>query len=200
MWTTRARAAAVIIAVLTASGCSEMERNAGQSPSRLTIMSILTASGTGAVATSFVSGPLLSDVEDADGGIFNDFAQVNMRVTLRDIGAPGVSAAPTQLNDVTISRYRVTYRRSDGRNTPGVDVPRSFDGALTLTIPAGGTGTAVIELVRHVAKVEAPLAGLVNNFVVLTTIADVTLFGRDLAGNEVSATGSVQIDFANFGD
>ena len=30
---------------------------------------------------------------------------------------------PSLNNEVTINRYRVVYRRSDGRNAPGVDVP-----------------------------------------------------------------------------
>ena len=31
---------------------------------------------------------------------------------------------------VTLTRYRVDFRRTDGRNTPGVDVPYGFDGGL----------------------------------------------------------------------
>ena len=27
-----------------------------------------------------------------------------------------------------MTRYRVEFRRTDGRNTPGVDVPYGFDG------------------------------------------------------------------------
>ena len=198
-WFTRARAVAIVVAAVASSSCGEFVREQGHSPSQLTIMSINTASGTGGVATSFTSGPLLSDVQDDTGTIFDDFGQATVRVTLKDLGAPGAPASPTSFNDVTISRYRVTYRRSDGRNTAGVDVPRAFDGAMTVTIPAGSSTTMVFELVRHVAKLEAPLAALATNPVVITTIADVTFFGRDQAGNDVSATGSVQINFANFG-
>ena len=82
----------------------------------------------------------------------------------------------------------------------GVDVPFAFDGAITTTIPANGTTTATFELVRHVAKDEAPLAALASNPAIITTIADVTFFGRDQVGNEVSAAGSILIDFGNFGD
>ena len=48
------------------------------------------------------------------------------------------------------------YIRADGRNTPGVDVPYGFDGALTATV--SGSTTVGFELVRHIAKEEAPLA------------------------------------------
>ena len=71
-------------------------------------------------------------------------------------------------------------------------------GAVTLTIPANQTGTGVIELVRHVAKLEAPLFVLGSSPEVLTMIAEVTFYGRDQAGNDVSASGNVQINFANF--
>ena len=45
---------------------------------------------------------------------------------------------------------------TDGRNTPGVDVPYPFDGALTVTA-LGRALTGDFTLVRVQAKVEAPL-------------------------------------------
>ncbi len=73
----------------------------------------------------------------------------------KDIGPPtGTAPSPSPNNEVTINRYRVVFRRSDGRNTPGVDVPYGFDGAATGTIPSGGTLTLGFEIVRHVAKLE----------------------------------------------
>lgn len=207
-WFTRASAAVVMTGALTASGCGEFVRQS-RSPSQLILVNILTAAGSGSVPTTFVNGPLLSDVRDDTGTIFDDFGQANFRVILRDLGAPGLTATATALNDVTITRYRVVYKRSDGRNKhvcmvpkpqpEEIAVPCPFDGAVTVTIAAGGTGLTVFELVRHVAKLEPPLGVLATNPIVLTAIADVTFFGRDQAGNEVSATGSVQVNFANFG-
>lgn len=185
------------IAAMLSSGCGEFVRQS-RSPSQLVIVGIGTAPSTdGTVPTTFAVRPLLSDVLTGLA-VFDDFGQVTLRVILRDPGGPGSPTAPSTLNDVTITRYTVTYRRSDGRNTPGVDVPRPIDGAVTFTVRVDQTGVGVIELVRHVAKLEAPLAALSSSAVVLTTIADVTFYGRDQAGNEVSATGNVQINFANF--
>src|SRR5688572_3346073 len=185
-----------VIAALVSSSCGEFVRSSN-SPTQLVINQILVAAGSGTVATSFVSGPLLSDVQAATGTIFDDFGQVTLRAILRDQGLPGgVAPSSTAVNDVTISRYRIVYSRSDGRNTPGVDVPFPIDGAMTVTIPIGGSAAGVFELVRHVAKAEAPLVVLRNNPVVIAMIADVTFFGRDQAGNEVSVSGSVQINFA----
>ena len=179
---TRAGAAAVVIAAVMFSGCGEFVRQS-QSPSQLVINSLLTASGSGTVATTFVSGPLLSDVVASSGTIFDDFGQVTLSAILRDQGTPAVT--PSAVNDVTITRYRVRYVRSDGRNVEGADVPHAFDGGLSLTVPAGGTtpAAAVFELVRHIAKAEAPLLALRTNAVVLSTIAEVTFLGRDQAGH-----------------
>jgi hypothetical protein len=101
---------------------------------------------------------------------------------------------------VTITRYRVVYRRTDGRNVQGVDVPYAFDGGVTGTVPLGGTVTLSFELVRHVAKLEPPLAQLRSNGSLIYTIADITFFGKDRVGNDIQATGSIQVDFGNFAD
>ena len=56
------------------------------------------------------------------------------------------------------------------------------------------------ELVRVIAKKESPLVNLVNSSAIVTIIAEVTFFGRDQVGNDVSVSGLIQIDFGNFGD
>ena len=199
MWLTRGGAAVLVTAVLS-SGCGEFVRQS-QSPSQLVIDSILTARGAGVIPTTFESGPLLSDVPAAGETVFDDFGQATLRVILRDPGPSGSPTAASSLNSVTVTRYTVTYTRSGGPNgqdTPGVDVPRPIDGAVTFTIQAGEAAAGVVELVRHVAKLEAPLAVLGSSPEVLTMIAEVTFHGRDQAGNDLSATGNVQINFANF--
>jgi hypothetical protein len=113
---------------------------------------------------------------------------------------PGVGATPSTLNEITITRYRVVYRRTDGRNTPGVDVPYAIDSAITFTVPGGNSATADFEIVRHTAKSEAPLRALVTSGVIIATIAEVTFYGHDQAGNEVMVVGSMGINFGNFGD
>lgn len=127
-------------------------------------------------------------------------ARVTMRMVLKDQGMPGFTNVPGPLNRVTISRYRVNFRRSDGRNVAGVDVPFPFESAATFTVPPEGTVQAVFELIRHTSKSEPPLAGLTNNSPVLSTIADVIFSGRDQAGNEVSVTGSMGVLFGDFAD
>jgi hypothetical protein len=94
----------------------------------------------------------------------------------------------------------VSYRRSDGKNTPGVDVPYGFDSAVTFTIPNDGVITHSFELVRHVAKEEAPLKALITNGNIISAIGEITFYGRDQAGNEVAVNASIGINFGNFGD
>lgn len=89
--------------------------------------------------------------------VFNDVGSVILRLVPKDIGTGTTPTAPTTNNEVTITSYHVAYRRADGRNTPGVDVPFPFDGAVTGTIPATGTLQLGFELVRIVAKGESPL-------------------------------------------
>ena len=143
-------------------------------------------------------GTLQSDVLTG-ASVVNDMAEVRLRLILKDPG-DGVSASPTPLNSVTITRYRVEYRRTDGRNVQGVDVPFAFDSGLTFTIAAGQSANAVFQIVRNTAKAEAPLKALANNGEIVSTIAYVTFYGHDQAGNDASANASIGIDFANFAD
>ena len=103
-------------------------------------------------------------------------------------------------SQVTVSRYLVEFFRADGRNQPGVDVPYSFDSAVTITAAPGQPGTAGFELIRHTSKTEAPLVALATNLQFITTIAKVTFYGKDHAGNDVTAVGQLGVTFGNFGD
>jgi hypothetical protein len=195
------------LAVTTLS-CGDVVRQ-GRSPMFLVIDSMQGRRGGG---DGEFGVPLLSDVltlitspdpctpEVPCPTIFNDLGEVTLRIVPKDIGLSGSSTEPSSNNAVTITRYRVVYRRADGRNDPGVDVPFAFDGAVTATIAPGAAVVVPIELVRHAAKTESPLVQLVNSSQIVTTIAEVTLYGSDLVGNDVSATGNIQIDFGNFGD
>jgi len=200
---------AVVAMSAAMAGCGGEFVRDSRAPARLVIVSLQGASGA---SPEDLGSFVLSDVETliTTGGTcsvnnpcptrFNDPGRVEMRLQLRDIGDPASPASPSPLHEVTITRYRVEYRRSDGRNTQGVDVPYAIDGAVTATVPADGTATFGFELVRNTAKREAPLAALRNGQTLITVIADVTFYGRDQAGNEVSVTGSIEVTFGNFGD
>jgi hypothetical protein len=199
----------VLIALALCGSCGDVARQ-GRSPMFLVIDSLTAVRGGGKDTTA--SNVLLSDVitnvttpapctaTAPCPTIFDDMGSVTLRLSPKDVGTTGIGNTPSTNNQVTINRYHVTYRRTDGRNTPGADVPYAWEGAATGTIPATGTATLGFEVVRHVAKEEAPLVQLKSSSTVITTIADVTFYGRDQVGNDISVTGSIQIDFANFGD
>jgi hypothetical protein len=130
--------------------------------------------------------------------IFGDAGQATMRIAMKDAGAASPST-PSVFNQITLERYHVKYMRADGRNTPGVDVPFEWDGALRVTITDAPT-TFGFQLVRNQAKDEAPLVALISNGAIMTEIAQITFFGRDQNGNEISILGEITINFGNFGD
>lgn len=191
------RAAFIAACVAAAVSCGDVVRQ-GRSPVFLVVDSINVANG-GSTSITYVSAPLLSDVL-TKGSVFNDLGQAAIHLALKNIGTTTALTA-TSNNEVTLTRYHVDYVRADGHNTPGVDVPYGFDGAITATVPA--TGSAVtfgFELVRHDAKLESPLVQLVTNIQVINTIANITFYGQDQVGNVVSVTASVAVEFANFAD
>jgi hypothetical protein len=192
VWGARMRLVAAIILLLGSMSCGDLTRQ-GQASSYLIITTLQGSSGA---ATGAFSTVLQSDVVTLVNNVptvFADPGQVVFALGLKD---PGTPASPT--NSITVDRYHVTYIRADGRNTPGVDVPYPFDGAFTVTVPV--VTTAGFTLVRVQAKEEAPLKALASGLVVISTIAEVTFYGHDQTGREVSATGHIGVDFANWGD
>jgi hypothetical protein len=205
----RLTAALGLTAILLGSAsCGDLVRE-GKAPTFL-VIDVLTAA-SGAKPGEF-GGTLQSDVltmvKKTVGGVeqlvptvFEDLGHVELRILLKDQGTPGVEAVPSAINAITVNRYRVTYRRADGRNTQGVDVPYAFDGAATGTI-SSSPAELNFTIVRFQAKEEAPLKALVasGGRIGINVIADVTFYGHDQAGNAVSQTGSISINFADWGD
>lgn len=185
------------------AGCGDVSRQ-GRSPVQVVVTALEAASGaTPSQYGGTLDSDVITNVQTTINSqpvlvptVFNDIGKVTMTMVLKDPGAPGSPASPSSLNQVTFTRYRVTYVRGDGRS----DVPAPFDSAATFTVPAGGTVTASFELVRHTAKEEAPLLALRSDPAIISTIADVSFYGRDQAGNDVTATGKIGIFFGNFGD
>ena len=186
--------------LLLSSACGGELLRTGRSPVYLVVTGVTAQQGSSGTNSSFLNSDVLTG-----GGVISDAATVNLAVVPKD---PTVAA--TAINAVTLTRYRVTFRRTDGRNTPGVDVPFGFDGALSATISAGSTGAAVFELVRHEMKLQPPLKNLVANvqagllsgggLVFIDTIAEITIWGRDQNGNELTVTTQIDVHFADFAD
>lgn len=177
--------------------------------SYLIIQSLEAAPG---VTPDKLAGTLASDVltkvkKDVDGKqvlvptVFEDPAVVKFQLGMKDPGSAQTPTTPSTTNFITVTQYHVKFVRSDGLNTQGVDVPYEFDGAITVTVGAGTT-TAGLTLVRIQAKNEAPLRALVDGFGAyhISTIAQITFYGKDQAGHDVSVMGQISVNFGDWGD
>jgi hypothetical protein len=191
--TTRAAALALLTAAtVLAGGCSSTVRT-GQGSSYLVLQRLEAASGA---ETNAFSNVLRSDVL-TKGSIYEDNGRVTLSLAMKD-----VATGPTANNMITLNRYRVEFRRTDGRNTPGEDVPYAFEGAVSGTI--GETPSSLtFTLVRAQAKLEKPLvtlAGIRGGALIISTIADVTFFGKDQTGRDATVSGSLSVNFADWAD
>jgi hypothetical protein len=156
--------------------------------------------------------PLLSDISDAGLVTANvvEVAVANRAKNLQ-VTTPQVNMA------VFMQSYEVVYTRSDGRNVPGVDVPFAISGPLTGVVDVADSGQTLalgIEVVRIQQKLEPPLRNLRaptpgspgttpntpgGTAIVLTVVAEITVYGETTVGQVVSDSARLQIDFADFG-
>ncbi len=197
---------AILVSTLTAisASCGDVVRQ-GRSPAML-VIDLLTGAPGGGRGANTQAATLYSDVQvllttpapctptNPCPTVFPDSGQASFSLVMKD-----AALAPTSNNQITLNRYHVEYTRADGRNRPGIDVPYAFDGAMTGTV-AGNGATLGFELVRHVSKGESPLVQLIQNPQIISSIAHVTFYGRDAVGNDVSVSGSIHIEFGDFGD
>lgn len=194
----------VVLASLWSLSCGSLVTQ-GRSASYVILDSLAAASGA---RPDEFGNTLASDVltlvkrivagqEQRIPTIFADTGRATVRLGLKDVTATG----PTTNNEITLTRYRVVYVRSDGRNREGIDVPYAVDGAITHTVVDDPT-TFTFTLVRAQAKEEPPLIALRNGggAINISTIAEVTFWGRDQTGREVVITGRISVNFADWGD
>jgi hypothetical protein len=102
--------------------------------------------------------------------------------------------------DILVTHYVVSYSRSDGKNQEGIDVPYSFDGALSARVMLDSQTDVSFVIVRAVSKLEPPLINLATGRGEgeLKTTARIDFYGEDTLGNKVKATGYLTIFFADY--
>jgi hypothetical protein len=179
----RSALAAAVGAALAMGGCSAayVENDAAS------VLLVLNSIAGGA--------PLLSDVRGQNSAIVNCLATVSVTARSKN---PVVSAGASE--DVRLTRYSVSYTRSDGRNVEGLDVPYTISGNMTLLVPTSADSVEFsIDVVRHQAKLEPPLINI-TGLQVVTMFANVSVFGQTVSGKSVTASGSAQVTFADFAD
>jgi hypothetical protein len=190
-WIGRGWLAGAVAVGLLAFGCTPDYVTGNTAPVNLYI----------AVVTNADGGLVLdSDIRSGSGSsatVLPDFAVVKAAVRYKNPLQTTVSVP----DHVLIDSYTVRYFRTDGRGVEGVDVPYRITGSISTEIDVATTGTSDIEIevVRRQAKNEPPLSTIQQN-VVLTAFAELTIYGQTVAGERVSATGRLQIDFADYAD
>ena len=190
-------AVAASVLVLALSACNPLEKET-DSMSFLKILSLKGNDSEGQAGNFIDSDVLYEDPDTGAGSIFADVATVTLTASMLD---PDPLMGVSPYADIELTGYTVTYVRSDGKNTPGVDVPYPIDGSLTGLVQIGSQGSFNFVIVREVAKNEPPLLDLLQATTRaegLTVTAQVDIFGHDLAGAQVKAAGTISITFANF--
>jgi hypothetical protein len=186
---------AVASALVALSACGSL--NDDDNSSTLLIIESITGTTTAGDPVAF----LQSDVERIGGQgayVTADAATANLRPTLLN---PDPVNPPSVYNNVVLTNYRVTYELPTGPGTPGVDVPLPFDGNFsTVTLEVDQSTAVPFVVVLEAAKLAAPLAALVGTTTVIETRAKIEIFGLDLKGKEVKATGYLTIYFADYID
>ncbi len=202
------------VCIFLAIGCGQAE-DENQAPTTLRITNIaggdyiddsgkLTTNcteNTGGLLTAYVIGD-----QTTVGYNYDTLGRVTFQLMLN------AESADFEGNwgSVILDTYRVSYRRTDGRATPGLDVPYPFDGACNVYIQspeAGGDPEEVILnwvlFVRGTAKDEPPLSWLHNQDDGEDTfISEIILdfWGKDLMGNSVHVCGKNLIEFRSIGE
>jgi hypothetical protein len=187
------RIAVLLSAFLVLVSCNPVEDDS-ESASMLLVDNLL-----GHDAEGKAGNFLQSDVVLSTGSIVADTASATLRAITVD---PDPLLGTSPYNDIVLTRYIVSYSRTDGRNVPGVDVPYPFEGSLSTVVKVGSQSTISFVIVREVAKMEPPLIGLVDlgEEVVLACTAKVEFYGHDNVNKTVKATGYLTIYFANYAD
>jgi hypothetical protein len=190
--------------VLSSVSCGGELLRTGRSPVYLVVTNMSASASGGGTTSSFLLSDVQVLVEETVGGVTvqiptttNDNATATITVNPKN---PDV--ATTAMNSVTLTRYHVDFRRTDGRNTPGVDVPYGIDGGLGVTISPNQPAQVAFEIIRHQAKLEPPLRQLrgFGGLVLISTIAEITFYGRDQNGNELTVTTRMDVQFGDFAD
>jgi hypothetical protein len=197
---TRALLAAVAAGALLSFGCTADFATQSEADVILRITNVVGQPGSPDQEEGL---PLFSDVCCA---IINDNAQLSFDLISVN-RHEDVVVGP--FNDVQLERYEVRFQRSDGHNTEGVDVPFSISSGMGGIVPANGSFSTTVVVVRHQAKLEPPLRNLHGVFLsngtfsfggagILTTIAEITVHGRTTSGKAVTARTFLEVVFADF--
>ncbi|TFG75912.1 MAG: hypothetical protein E4H23_10210 [Chrysiogenales bacterium] len=183
------------IMVLLLTGCVAKE-NDSTSGSFLVIESLTGNDLEGNEGSTTV----FSDVDNA-GSIINDNGVAEVSALIYN---PLTDTDVSYYNNVIVDQIDVEFKRTDGRNVEGVDVPYRFTQPMNWLVEVDNVAEIPFILIRHVAKLEAPLLALKeapSQGFVLQLVAIVTIHGKDLGGHRVApVSGYISVWCSNFSD
>jgi len=190
------KALAVLPVLLLLFSCNPIE-NDSKSNSLLLVVKI-TALDIEENETNFLQSDVVK-IDETTGApyVTDDSAVVTFTAKTLD---PAPILGTSHYSAITVNRYVVTYFRSDGKNQEGVDVPYSFEGAMSALVDVGAETDATVIVVRAVSKLEPPLIEMREGRGEgqLKVTAKIDFYGEDTLGNAVKATGYLSIFFANY--
>ena len=134
------RAAAALALLVGAVACNPVE-NESQSASRLILDSLTGIDIQGNAANFLNSDVVLMDAETGSLSWRSDIASASFSVIPYD---PEPILGTSTYFDVQITRYTVTFVRSDGTKCPGTGRPLSVRGPDSLKIPVNETGHGLL--------------------------------------------------------
>jgi hypothetical protein len=151
-------------------------------------------------------------LNESSGSILDDTIDVVFSAHLKApvTGADSNTVAPT-LQDIVLEKYEVTYERIDG----GSQVPAGFERGISLRVRMTPHGEVVLRessiddliIAPSTMKAQPPISLLIDpgfepstGYVNIQVNAHITFFGRTIAGDRVTASAIVGINFANFAD
>lgn len=155
------------------------------------------------VSSVEASSSPFGDVYDSELGTFMpDTVKVTLTAHYSNQNEPPTGTAYTT---VQITSYRVTFARTDN----GVDVPAGFQEALTVSLDAGAGSVTVdgLTIVRSGQKLQPPLYYLTpfsygfepgTGYTTISCNCIIDFYGHTLAGEPVSASAGIGINFADY--
>lgn len=189
---------AVLTIIFFLLSCNPLEDET-QSDSILVVVNMTGTTIEGSEVNFLQSDVVSVDPDTELSSVAADAAKATFTVELMD---PASTLGPSHYNNILVTRYTVTYIRSDGKNTEGVDVPYFFEGSFSTLVEIDSTVEVSFVIVREVAKLEPPLLNLREGRGegAIEVTAKVDFYGHDMTNNKIKATGYLTIFFANYTD
>ena len=177
---------AILLAMVVTLSCSEINRSSA--PVKLVVTNSQTISNI--------------DLQPGAAGCTGTLGTIQLQAVLLQNPTSPTQPVDNRFNDVQISRYHVSYRRTDG----GTLVPAPYDVPVSELLTAGGAGTSLNNFIvfQQDALNMAPFAALLpvnggrdpeTGRPIIKMAVTVDIFGQTIAGEKVSGSTTFEESF-----